>query len=111
MSEIKDTGRASCKVGVYTLLCIVAFLLYNDWRSHNAFRKDIDEISSRFSELESAVRSLRENVDEFDYTNWREVVPEVKSDTNKVENEMRSLERTLYEIERRREGQELEDGR
>jgi hypothetical protein len=63
--------------------------------SHTATLLNNEEVHRAFSELDDAVSSLESNASDFDDENWRDVVPEVKTDADNIRDAIDSLRQTL----------------
>jgi hypothetical protein len=54
-----------------------------------------EEVHQAMKSVVTALESLESNVDDFDTTNWREVVPEVKNDAEELRAAVDSLRSAL----------------
>lgn len=54
-----------------------------------------DAIRSAFTELEQATEQVESEANRFDYENWRDVVPDVRSAADELAGAMRQMQRRL----------------
>lgn len=58
----------------------------------------ISDLESHVSDLKRAGRELASDVDRFDYENWRDVVPDVRSAADDVERAVRDVEAAVDQL-------------
>lgn len=84
-----------------TLFTVVAvpFLFLSCDARREVVSIDINDVKSGLEEVKTAVEHLRSEVDDFSYSDWREVVPEVETRTSELESELSELESAIEELE------------